>query len=196
MKRGNLVVMPNEFSSSFLSCEKDTRQILERLFVTGKPYCEDLKRLLVVNTKDCLDNKDSQVYNEAIEGMTLNKLKEKGYIRLEPKIFSNENEEVMSYIIITYDNFVGTDNPEFRDRTISFDIICHTDCWDLGNFRLRPLKIAGYIDGLLNKARLSGIGRLEFIGCNMLILNETFSGYSLMYRATNGSDDKIPPIEE
>ena len=41
---------------------------------------------------------------------------------------------------------------------VNFDIICHTDYWNLGDYRLRPLKIAGYIDGILNKSKLTGIG--------------------------------------
>ena len=59
-----------------------------------------------------------------------------------------------------------------------------------------PLQIAGYIDGILNNARLSGIGRFEFVGCNELILNEEMSGYTLMYHAVHGNDDKLPPVEE
>ena len=72
------------------------------------------------------------------------------------------------------------------------DILCHTDYWDVGNFRLRPLKIAGYIDGILNESRLSGIGKFQFMGCNELVLSEELSGYCLMYSATHGSDDEIP----
>ena len=79
--------------------------------------------------------------------------------------------------------------------TITFDIICYTDYWDIGNYRLRPLKIAGYIDGILNNAKLSGIGTFNFIGCNELILNETLAGYTLSYRAIHGNDDKIAPVE-
>jgi hypothetical protein len=41
---------------------------------------------------------------------------------------------------------------------VNFDIICHTRHWDIGNYRMRPLKIAGYIDGILNNCKLSGIG--------------------------------------
>ena len=61
---------------------------------------------------------------------------------------------------------------------------------------IRPLKIAGYIDGILNKAKLSGIGELNFLGCNQLILDEELSGYSLSYRAIHGSDDRLPPQKE
>lgn len=191
MKR-DIAKLPKDFNSSFLSCEKDCESILKKLFVTSKPYSDDLKRLLVINTKDCLDNKDSQVYKDVLKDMTLSKLKDEGYIKLEPKISMPEHEEIKSYIIISFDNFMRTNNTSFRDCTISFDVLCHTDFWDLGNFRIRPLKIVGYIDGILNDSKLSGIGKLEFMSCKELLLDETLSGYTLIYRAVHGSDDLIP----
>ena len=48
MKR-DTIILPKDFQSSFLSCEKDIEIILKRLFVTSKPYSDDLKRLLVIN---------------------------------------------------------------------------------------------------------------------------------------------------
>lgn len=182
--------------SSFLSCEKDTEKILRKLFIESHPYSEDLKRLLVINTKDCLDNKTSEVYNRVLSEMTLPKLIQEGYIKIVPKFLLPEHEEVKSYIIISFDNFTPSSNPEFRDCVVHFDIICHTDYWDLGDYRLRPLKIAGVIDGLLDRSRLTGIGTFQFLGGNELILNEEFSGYSLMYSAVHGSDDYIPDKDE
>ena len=185
-----------QFSSSFLSCEKDIEEILRKLFVSSKPYSDILKRLLVINTKDCLDNEDSLVIKQKLEDMSLAKLRQEGYIKLDPKLKFGEHEEVKSYIIVTCDNFTpNATNPYYRDCTVVFDIICHTDHWDLGNYRVRPLKIAGYIDGILNNARLSGIGRFQFMACDQLVLNETLTGYTLMYRAIHGNDDNLPPSE-
>lgn len=190
MKR-NLAI--TNIHSSFLSCEKDMETILKKLFIESRPYSDELKRLLVINTKDCLDNLTSEVYNTKLKEMSVAKLREEGYIKMEPKIRFPEHEEVKSYIIITFDNFTTNEkNPQFRDCTVNFDIICHTDYWDIGNYRLRPLKIAGYIDGLLNNTKLSGIGTFNFAGCNELILSEDLSGYTLSYRAIHGSDDIIP----
>ena len=187
----------SQFSSSFLSCEKDIEEILRKLFVSSKPYSDYLKKLLVINTKDCLDNETSTTIQQKIADMNLAKLRQEGYIKLEPKIRFGENEEVKSYIIVSCDNFSPNEtNQYYRDCTVTFDIICHTDYWDIGNYRVRPLKIAGYIDGILNKARLSGIGTFQFMGCNQLILNENLSGYTLMYRAVHGNDDKIEVEEE
>ena len=70
--------------------------------------------------------------------------------------------------------------------------MCHTDYWDLNDYKIRPLQIAGYIDGLLNNEKLVGIGTLQFMGCNELILSEHLSGYSLSYLATHGREDYIP----
>lgn len=183
-------------NSSFLSCEKDTETILRRLFVESYPYSDTLKRLLVINTKDCLDNNESEIINKTISEMTVAKMRQEGYIKLEPKIKMPEHEEVKAYIIISFDNFTPNEtNPFYRDCTISFDIICHTDYWDIGNYRLRPLKIAGYIDGLLNNCRLSGIGILNFLGASQLVLNQDLSGYTLTYRAVHGNDDRLSPQE-
>ena len=188
----NITLPASEFkNSSFLSCEKDSELILRKLFIESRPYSDFLKRLLIINTKDCLDNLNSEVYNKHIKEINIHDLCDKGYIKFAPKVAMPEHEDVKSYIIISYDNFSRTSNTSFRDCTISFDILCHTDYWDLGGFRMRPLKIAGYIDGILNGTKLSGIGTLEFSSCKELILDESLSGYSLIYRAVHGSDDNL-----
>lgn len=182
--------------SSFLSCEKDTETILRKLFVESRPHSDVLKKLLIINTKDCLTNNPN--YQKKIDSMNLSDLRKEQYIRLEPKIKFLEHEEVKSYILISFDNFTPNEtNPEYRDCTVSFDVICHTDYWDIGNYQLRPIKIVGYIDGILNNAKLSGIGTFNFAGCNELILDENLSGYTLMYRAIHDvdGDDKIPSEE-
>lgn len=195
--RRDINLPSSQFSSSFLSCEKDIEEILRKLFISSKPYSDYLKRLLIINTQDCLDNETSVTIKQKIADMSLAKMRQEGYIKLEPKIRFGEHEEVKSYIIISCDNFTpNTTNPHYRDCTVTFDIICHTDYWDIGNYRVRPLKIAGYIDGILNKARLSGIGTFQFMGCNQLVLNEELSGYTLMYRAVHGNDDKIAAEED
>ena len=186
-----------ELKSSFLSCEKDTEAIIRKLFIESKPYSDLLKRLLLINTPDCLNDMTNQVYIDKIKNTSITDLREQGYIRLEPKIRLKENEEVKSYLVISFDNFTpNASNPQFRDCIVMIDIICHTDYWDVGNFRLRPLKIAGYIDGILNNCKLSGIGTFQFMGCNEVVLSEELSGYCLMYSATHGSDDWIPEEED
>lgn len=186
--------------SSFLSCEKDTETILRKLFIESKPYSDILKKLLVINTKDCLTatGEKAAAIQEIIDSKSLKNLMEEQYISIEPKIIFREFEDTKSYILITFDDFVpNASNPEYRDCTVIFDVLCHTDDWALDNFQLRPLKIVGYIDGILNETKLSGIGKFHFIGCSEFLFTEDLSGYTLMYRAVHDvdGDDKIPPLE-
>jgi hypothetical protein len=74
-----------------------------------------------------------------------------------PKIKIDRPEK--TYLRLTYGTMVrNTTNPEYRDNTFGIDIICHYDAWDLGDFDLRPYRIAGEIDSMLDKCRLTGIG--------------------------------------
>ena len=190
--------LTKEPQSSFLSCEKDTELILKKLFIDERPHSDILKKLLVIPEKDCLTTgANSVIYNEKINKMQVSDLRKQGYIKLEPKLKFNEHEEIKSYLLLSFDNFsTNATNPQFRDYTVSFDIICHTDCWDVSNYALRPLKIAGYIDGLLNNTKLTGIGEFHFLSCNELLLNEHLSGYTLSFRAVHGSDDLIPASKD
>ena len=185
-----------ELRSSFLSCEKDTESIVRKLFVESNPYSDDLKRLLVINTKDCLRDKTNQAYIDKLRSISVSDLNELGYVRLNPRVEMEEHEDVKSFIIISFDNFAPSGNEYYRDCIVMIDVICHTNYWDLGNFQQRPLKICGIIDGILNNSKLSGIGTLNFLGASELVLNEELAGYCLMYSATHGNDDNIPVEEE
>ena len=184
--------LAKNFKSSFLSCEKDQEAIWKRLFVESSPYSEKLKRLLVINTPDCLDESQHQ-WDDLIQQSTVKKLHDDGYISAVPKIAAGEHQEVMAYIIMEFDSVMPTTNPEYRDTTINFIICCQLDYWELDNYKLRPHQIAGYIDGILNESRLTGIGTLQFLGASQL--NEYLGGIMLRYIATHGRDDieKINP---
>ena len=187
---------PEKIYSSFLSCEKDSEIIFNRLFREGGEASLNLKKLLVVDAKDVLDN---HKYDEEIRKMSIKELEDGQYIRLQPKIYKGEHEKVKSYIVLTYDNFTPSQESEhqnkkfpIRDSIIYIDIISNLDYWDIGNFRQRPIKIMGYIDGLLNNHRLSGIGTLHFIGAGELSVDDTMAGYTLMYQSVHTSEDIIP----
>ena len=186
---------PGELDSSFLSCEKDTELIIKKLFVNSRPYSDELKRLLLINTKDCLDDRTNPAYKEKIENTSVADMIDQGYIRLKPLLEMKENQEIKSYILISYDNFIQSDNLHFRDCIIEIDVLCHINTWDLGNFRQRPIKIMGYIDGILANNRLTGIGKLEFAGADEIVLSEELAGYCLRYRAVHGDDDIIESEE-
>ena len=162
--------------SSFLSIQKDLEIITNKMMKN-----ERLKRLLYYTTDDALDRPKLN------EDQSLELFKKN--IKIVPKLYIDGS--VLSYVIISFDNFTpNAENPEFRDNIISFDIICHFDQWDLKDFQLRPYMIAAEIDSMLDGKHLTGIGDLQFLGANQLILNDEFAGVSLMYQAIHGEEDK------
>jgi hypothetical protein len=88
----------------------------------------------------------------------------KNNIKIVPKLYVDGT--VLNYIVISFDNFSPSSNPEFRNNVIEFDIICHFDQWQLEDFALRPYKIAAEIDSMLNGKHLTGIGNVEFMSAN------------------------------
>ena len=62
--------------SSFLSCDIDIQSILKTLFVTSRPYSDILKRLLIINNKDCLDTSNED-YQKIIDSFSLGDLLDK-----------------------------------------------------------------------------------------------------------------------
>ena len=164
--------------SSFISIEKDMGTIVDMMLKNNR-----LKKLLYYNVENCLFQEN------LTEDQSLELIKD-GYIRMVPKLYVDK--DVLNYIIISFDNFTpNMTNPEFRDNIISFDIICHFNQWQMPNFQLRPYKIAAEIDTLFNNRHLSGIGELQFLGANQILINDEFGGISLMYSAVHGEDDKI-----
>ena len=168
--------------SSFLSIDKDMSIIVDNIIKNDR-----LKKLLYYTTKDCLDQKPVS------EDQTLEILEKN--IKMVPKLYVDGS--VLNYIIISFDNFTNSGNPEFRDNIIEFDIICHFDQWQLKDFQLRPYRIAAELDSMFDKKRLTGIGTLQFLGANQMILTDEYAGICLMYQATHGEEDKTnAPKEE
>lgn len=166
--------------SSFLSTDKDLSLIFQKIMGNQR-----LLKMLYYTQKDCL--KASDLTDAEIYGMLEKQLK------IVPNL--TITEECPNFVIVTFDNFIpNASNPEFRDCTINFDILCHPDHWNLGNFQLRPHKIAGEIDAMFNNQYLTGIGTVQFAGGNNLVLNDQLMGMSLMYRTVHGDEDKRNPL--
>lgn len=191
--------------SPFFSCDEDLKKVVELLFVKSRPFSNKLKRLLLINSPDCLSPEKDKEYNAFVEKFSVKDLIDKNYIRLNPKIARGTHEEIKSYIIISLDNFQANEKTDqYRDYVIHFDICCYNDAWVLDDFKIRPLMISGYIDGILkslsdetkvpqksfkSNIKLTGIGKYEFLGCNLTVLNEDLSMYSLAYLGQHFSED-------
>lgn len=162
--------------SSFLSTEKDLEIVVNHLCKN-----ERLKRLLYYTTPDAID-KPNLNDEQMIQLFKKN-------IKLIPKLYVDGS--VLNYVVISFDNFIPNNtNPEFRDNIIEFDIVCHYDQWHLKDYQLRPYRIAAEIDSMIDKTHLTGIGKLEFLGGNQIILTDEYAGLCLMYTAIHGEEDK------
>ena len=171
--------------SAFLAQEKDAQIIVNRMASNHR-----LRKLLYYTTSDAL--RRPEVNDKAFVEMFGKN------IRIIPKLYIDK--DVLNYIVITFDNFLeNVTNPEFRDCTIIFDIVCHMDQWQLIDSQLRPYRIAAELDSMIDNQRLTGIGLMEFMGASQIILNSEYAGLTLMYRAVHGEEDRkhTPnPIDE
>lgn len=162
--------------SSFLSAEKDMNIIVDRIMKNDR-----LKKMLYYTSRDCLD-KPKLTEDETIDMFGKQ-------IKIVPKLYVDGS--VLNYMIISFDNFSpNATNPEFRDNIIEFDIICHFDQWHMKDFELRPYKIAAELDSMFSGQKLTGIGKLEFLGANQMILTDEYAGLCVMYQAIHGEEDK------
>lgn len=161
--------------SSFLSLNKDMKILVNKILSNQR-----LKKLLYYQVKDPL-SKPNLTEQESLSLFGQQ-------IKIVPKLYVDK--DLLTYMIISFDNFIESSNPQFRDNLIEFDIICHFESWQLNDFDLRPYRIAAELDSMLDKQRLTGIGLLEFVGASQIVLNSEFAGLCLMYRAYHGGEDK------
>ena len=167
--------------SSLLGMPKDAAIIIDRIL--SNP---NLLRLLVYETRDW----QSQPLPN---GEQIKELFTSHQISSVPKIKIDSKEK--TYIRLTYGTVIrNSSNPEYRDNTFGIDVICHFDNWDLGDFELRPYRIAGEIDAMLDGTHLTGIGELEFVSAIPYVYNEEFAGVSLTYLAIRGHEDQKNPV--
>jgi hypothetical protein len=100
--------------SSFLSVEKDLDIIIEKMCKNDR-----LLKLLYYNTPDALSK--SSLTDEQLREVLANNIK------IIPKSYIED--EYRTQIFIKFDNFLTSMNPEFRNNTIEFDVLCNYDNW-------------------------------------------------------------------
>lgn len=158
-------------SSNFDTAGKDLSSIMFKVLEN-----QNLLRLLKYTTPDSL----SMPILTTAERMEMINT----HVKIVPKL--PIAEEVGSYIIILFDTFTpNMTNPMFRDNVIIFDIICHTDTWVMDDYMLRPYKIMNEIDKMFNNSKLNGIGKVDFVASNSLILTSELAGFTIMYKVIN-----------
>lgn len=163
--------------SSFLSLEKDLDIIVNMLLKNNS-----FKKLLYYTTPDAM-NRPLLTEDQSLELIGKN-------IKILPKLYIDP--EILTYLIIRFNNFTtNATNPEFRDNTVEFDIICHYDQWMLKDYQMRPYRLAAEIDTMFNDKHLTGIGTLQFLGATQINLTDEYAGLCLLYEAIHGGEDQI-----
>lgn len=167
--------------SSFLGMPKDTALIMNKILAN-----KNLLKLLYYTSEDWKSKPDltSQQIKSLIEDKQISNI---------PKVKVDGNK--MNYLRITYGSFTpNAENEYYRDHVIEFKIICHFDDWDLKDFELRPYRIAGELDAMLNKQHLTGIGVLTFLGADQDVYDDEYGGVTLRYLAVRGNEDRVNPL--
>lgn len=162
--------------SSFLSVEKDLSLILDKIINN-----ERLKKLLYYTTSDALHKPD--LTQEQTIGLVNNHIKNVPKFQVVPNVYN--------YILVNFNRFTKNNkNPEYRDNIIYIDVVCHFDQWQLEDLQLRPFRIAAELDSMLNKQRLTGIGKVEFLRADQNVYTDEFAGLTLTYAVIHGEEDK------
>lgn len=133
-----------------------------------------LCRLLKYQVRDPFDEEKY----EDVDGVSLlNK-----QIMIVPKIFDDSTEKT-SYVVAIFSNFVTNSlNPDFKLSTVRFDIACPYDEWVLNEKSLRPYLMMQEIDDMFNGAQMAGIGTLQFVRAESIVLTPQIGGYSMLYQ--------------
>ena len=135
---------------------------------------QKLCRLLKYQVRDPFDE---EKYKD-VDGITLLNRQ----IMIMPKIFDDSTEKT-SYIVAMFSNFVvNALNPDFKLSSIRFDIACPYDEWVLNDKSLRPYLMMQEIDDMFNGAKMAGIGTLQFVRAESIVLTPQIGGYSMIYQ--------------
>ena len=173
MKVGQDFTLPK---STFLNAEKDLRLIFQKFLENQR-----LLKLLYYHEADCLKKPDLTPQQKM---SLINK-----QFAITPKI--NIWQDCPVYVLTSFKDYERTNNPQFRSCTVEFAILCHPDHWILGDFQLRPYKIAGEIDAMVDNQKFIGIGELQFMGCDNLVMNDQLVGLVLEYESIFSVEDEL-----
>lgn len=179
--------------SSFFGMAKDTAIIMEKILDN-----KNLLRLLRYNTPDCLTKPvpSGQEIYEMLNGVPdpddpkeISKQSDP-QISNVPKVDVSRSRLALSYLRVGFDSFTpNATDPFYRDHIVQFKIICHFDNWTLKGYELRPYRIAGELDAMFDRCKLTGIGVLNLLGADQDVYDNEYGGVTLRYLAVRGHED-------
>lgn len=133
---------------------------------------EKLMKLLLINTKDADSDRTIITPEQIAEAFNDN-------IRTIPIIDKDVN--MKNYIVIQAGGFVPTENENYMQYLLMFDIICNVRSWEMSDYTPRPYKIMQEIDSLLNQTKIDSLGPVQFYSASNLVINEEMAGFTLTY---------------
>jgi hypothetical protein len=133
---------------------------------------DNLVKLLKYPTRDALTRE--------VEQETRMSLIKDNHLTLVP--FIPKEEEIKTYLIITFDNFVPTKTTQrAMDYVMTFDIVCHRELWTMNGSCPRPYLIMDELMKEFNMTKVDTWGAMRFQGATSLIMNENFMGFTMMF---------------
>ena len=171
--------------SSFLGLAKDTALIVDKIIKN-----QNVLKLMYYNKPNVLVDPSVPFVTQA----QIKELFTNGQITNVPRIKVNPYKD--SYLIITFDSFTpNASNPFYRDHVVEIKVLCNYDYWPLLDYEIRPYRLAGEIDAMLNGAKLTGIGELNFMYADENLYDNIMGGVTLKYLAVRGHEDEVNTVQ-
>lgn len=187
--------LEKNFAFPFKSISRNQEQILYKLFEDVPGWGEILKRLMIIDQPDCLDLSQMQ-YKKIVEGFNLKKLKDDTYVVLNPGVNLENHDEAKVHVYFSFGNATPSAvNPEYKILTLTVQVLCDLEVWELDDFKIRPWEITSMIVGILDNAKLSNVGKVQYIGSEQSLYSEVHYGdvVSSFLVYVEKADDTIKP---
>ena len=157
-----------EFKDSFpfAGCSENANIIAQRM-IKSPILC----KLLSYGDSGCLAR---QIVPDSEKIKLLNK-----NIRIIPYI--PKETDMINYVVIQFDNFVKSPRTNLVTNYIVVDVICHIDSWLLDGGKIRPYMIMDQVHNVLADSKLTGMGPVEFISAQQLLVSPTMAGFTMIY---------------
>ena len=171
--------------SSFLGLAKDTALLMNKILNN-----QTVLKLMYYNRPDVLVNRQiPDVTSEQIKQLIAN-----GQITNVPRI--RVAPEKNTFLVLTFDSFTpNTTNSYYRDHIVEIKILCNFDIWPLVDYEIRPYRLAGELDAMLNGAKMTGIGELNFLYAEEDLYDNVLGGITLKYLAVRGHEDEVDTVQ-
>lgn len=110
------------------------------------------------------------------------------YIVLRP-VFNVDTEPFnkSSFISINLVDLEDDEDIAIENGTLRVNVMCKNTIWEMANDKIRPIYITGLVKSLLNGTKFNISNKLDYVGMQLVVLNEEISGYMVLFSITEGS---------